>query len=192
MLAATSFRLNGRRSDPGKRSSTPMAAKFLMSLDEALARRFHYRGQLRRHKYAKRNAAIREFWQSTVTAASETGKTLRAIHAAAIEAASKKFSISRSQVRRALNDTGYLIDAVWLKPRISELSNLAAYNKRFLSHHQRVKRYQEHVAARTKAGDPVRKSQIYAVKRTAEEYKITPGRMRQILDAFEIPRHRNK
>lgn len=169
-----------------------MTAKFLMRLDEALARRFHYRGQLRRHEYAKRNAAIREFWYSTVTAESETGKALRIIHAAANEAASKKFSLSRSQIRRALNDTEYLIDAAWLKHRISELSNLATYNKRFLAHHQRVKRYQEHVAARTKTGEPLRSAQVYAVKRTAEEYKITPGRMRRILDSFEVPRRRNK
>jgi hypothetical protein len=169
-----------------------MSAKVFMTRDEFLRRRFNYRGQLRRHRNAKRNAAIREFWQAKVAAELGTGKKPRGAHALANEAASKKFNISRSQIRRALNDTDYLMDEASLKLRIRELSELATHNKRFLSQCQRVKSFEAHFAVAIQAKKKPRYARTYAVKRTAVEFGVTSGQIRRILDSFEIPRYRAK
>ncbi len=169
-----------------------MTAKVFMTLDEALARRFHYRGQLRRHKNAKRNAAIREFWKSKITAEMATGKKPRAAHASANEAASKKFNISRSQVSRALNDIDYLIDAASLSLRIHDLRDLQGFQKRFISQRKRIECFEDQVAAAIQKGNTPANAYIYAVKRTAEEFGITHGQMRRILHTFELRGRRRK
>lgn len=170
-----------------------MPSKFLMrSSNELLARRFHYRGQLRRYENAKRNVDIREFWQSKVTAEMSTGEKLRAAHAVANEATSKKFNISRSQIRRALNDADYLMDEAALKLRIRELSDLATYIKKLPSQLQRVEYFEHHVAAAIQAKKSERYARIRAIKFTAAKYKITSGQVRRILKSFAIPRQGTK
>jgi hypothetical protein len=169
-----------------------MTANKFMTLDEALKRRFHYRGQLRRHKNAKRNAAIREFWKSKITAEMETGSGPRAVRASANEAASKKFNISRSQVRRALNDIDYLIDAASLRLRIHDLRDLQGFQKRFISQRKRIECFEDHVAAAIQKGYTPANAHFYGVKRTAEEFGITHGPMRRILHTFEFGGRRKK
>jgi hypothetical protein len=156
-----------------------------LTLDEALKRRHYYRGQLRRHKNAKRNATIREFWKSKVASEMEAGSKPKAAHTSATESASERFNISTWQVRRALKDTKYLIDAAWLKHSIRELSDLAAFNKRFLAQGKRIKRYENHVIAAIQKGYTPAKAHTYAIERTAKESGITNGQMRRFLHALK-------
>lgn len=173
-----------------------MPPKFLMTVKEALERRYYYRGQLRRHLNAKRNAGLREFWNSRVAAEMRAGSTLSASRAAATRAAREKLGISASQVRRALTDTAYLMGEAELRRRIRELQQWATDHRRALVHAERLKRYRTRVRHWMKQGKTEAYAHMHAINDVADativldgvEHKsITRGQMRRILRLFEIP-----
>jgi hypothetical protein len=122
----------------------------------------------------------------------EAGKKLRDMYGSANEAASKKFNLSSSQIRRALNDTDYLIDARWLRDRIYELNRLVAYRKLAPLQHERINRYENYFAEKIQAGKSEAYASNYAVCNTAKDSGITEGQVRRILDTFGIRRRRYK
>jgi len=192
-----------------------MTAK-LLTLDEALKRRHYYRGQLRRHKYAERNADIREFYKSKVATEMATGSKPKAARALAIKTASEKSGISPGQVRRALKDTGYLMNADSLKRNIREIIKIERDRKLAPLQLVRIQYFEKCVAAAIQKGTtaptpapltlkeifdittkipkdtPAPNALIDAVKGAAKDLNISPTQLRRILDAYGIPRRRNK
>jgi hypothetical protein len=122
----------------------------------------------------------------------QTGIKPRFARSAAAEAASKQFKISISQVRRALNDTSYLMDAAGLKHRLQELTRIAADLRFARLQHERIVQYEEYVDKAMLMGGEPTYAQRFAVKRTAEHFGITAGQVRRILDIYDIPRRKYK
>jgi AraC-like DNA-binding protein len=193
-----------------------MTAQTFMTLDEYVKRLNHYRGQLRRHKYAERNAAIREFYKSKVASEIAIGSKPKAAQALAIKTESEKRGISPGQVRRALNDTKYLMNADCLKHRIREIKQILRDRKLAPLQAKRIQYFEDCVAAAIQKGTtaptpapltlkeifdittkipkntPAPNALIGAVKGAAEDLNISPTQLRRILDAYGIPRRRNK
>jgi hypothetical protein len=177
-----------------------VTAKFLMTVKELLARRFHYRGQLRRHRNRQRNADLADFWNARVVADVKAGYTQKAARASATEAASKKFGISASQVGRARADAAtYLMGAAELKRSIRELQQFAGDQKRFLVHAKRFRRYQDRFRSWVLQGKPTAYAHMHAINDVADEWvildnikhpPISPGQMRRILRLFDVPTRR--
>jgi hypothetical protein len=169
-----------------------MATKFLMTAKEALDRRFYYRGQLRRHKNAKRKAELKEFWKAHVVAGMKAGFTRNRAQVSATDAAREKFAISASQIRRALADTAYLMNGAELKRRIRELQQWAIDQKHTLLHTERVNRYQARFHHWIQQGKPETNAHMRAVNDAADELGIDRGALRRTPRLFEIPTRRPK
>lgn len=162
--------------------------KFLMTAPELMARRYDYRGQLRRHKNDKRNAAMVEFWKAHVAAKNQIGEKARITRASANEAASKEFKISVGQVRRVLKDSKnpeYLIPEGSLRRSIQEISYLARHNKNLGVLVQRFRRFEVHLAAQIEAGNSPDRARAFAVGYTAKDFKISKYRVRRIIRLYE-------
>ena len=146
-----------------------------------------------------------------------TGSKPKAARALATKTASAKFNISPWQVRRTLDDTKYLMNADSLKRNIREINKIVRDRKLAPLQLKRIQHFEDCIAAAIQKGTaalnapapltlkeifdittkipkntPAPKVLIGAVKGAAKDLNISTTQLRRILDAYGIPRRRNK